>query len=404
MLNEQTLQFINDHEMDNVYTLALKRAPDNVDLKMALQQISARQIIKKKVPLWANNKALLYPKHLSLEQCSSETTARYKASLVVSFIGKSDFIMADMTGGLGIDCFFISQHASIAHYVERDTELCRIANHNFSILNKSITVHNQIAEDFISNNTNAHFDVVYLDPARRGIKGEKLISITDCQPDVSAILPDLFRLSDRIVVKLSPMLDIQHSVKELRNVRMLYVISVANECKELLLFLEKNYTSEPEICAVNLDTSDNDPVVFSGSMSDESLHTIHCSLPLNYLYEPYAAHIKSGLFKSLGARYNLFKLHPNSHLYTSSEVNFSFPGRIFRIIEIVNFEKQSAKQLFSRIRKANIATRNFPLSSEQICQKYNVKDGGNIYLFATTTVSDHKILIVCEKISLLIND
>lgn len=399
MLNDKTLQFISDHEADDVYSLAFKPVPEGVDLQRALQQIAALKIVKTKVPSWAENKALLYPKHLSLEQCSSEITARFKADLMAAFVGKTDFTLADLTGGMGVDCYFMSQHTSAeVHYVEQDAELCNTAAHNFSLLNKSITVHNTSAEKFVAANSGHRFDVIYLDPARRGSKGEKLVSIADCKPNVCAMQQELFALTDRIVVKLSPMLDIQRSIREISNIQTLYVISVANECKELLLLINSNYTAEPEIRAVNLDSAGGEYETLCGIMSSENSLTANCSAPLSYLYEPYAAHLKSGLFKTMCERYGVCKLHINSHLYTSAELKQTFPGRCFKIIETVDFDKHSAKKLFSSLSCANITARNFPLPPEKLRIAYKVKDGGKVYIFATTTIQNRKILVVCEKI------
>ena len=267
-----TQEYIKQHRNDDVYRLALAKTPEGVDLQYALQQISAYQTLTKKVPSWAECDELIFPRQLSLEQSSSELTARYKAELICDFMGNKPFNHIDLTGGMGIDCYFIAQHTQKSHYVELSPELCQIAQHNFAYLNPNISVHNTTAEEFLNilspcfrgtsptgggglSTLNSQLStLIYLDPARRGDHGQKLVSIADCQPNVVELLPQMFALTDKVVVKLSPMLDITRAINELPHIQHLYVISVNNECKELLLFINQQHTTEPTIHAINLSS------------------------------------------------------------------------------------------------------------------------------------------------------
>ena len=462
---QKTKEYIKQHRNDDVYRLALAKTPEGVDLQYALQQISAYQILTKKVPSWAECDELIFPRQLSLEQSSSELTARYKASLIKEFMGNEPFTHIDLTGGMGIDCYFIAQHTKNSHYVELNPELCQIAQHNFTHLNPNISVHNTTAEEFLNQstehrlqitdnrvqstdksiaeeakNTNSQLStfnscdkqeqrsslllpsearilseaknfqlstLIYLDPARRGDHGQKLVSIADCQPNVIELLPQMFTLTDKVVVKLSPMLDITRAIGELPHIEKLYVISVGNECKELLLFINKNYTDDTQICAINLKQSTDDRLqitdslssqLLTGTLSDEASLTLqHARTVGAYLYEPYAAHLKSGLYKTIAQQYGCEKLHQHSHLYTSAELNLDFPGRKFEVKEVVPFDKKSAKALFKSLTKANLTTRNFPLTVSELRTQYKIKDGGETYIFATTLYDESKVLIVCHK-------
>ena len=468
---QKTKEYIKQHRKDDVYRLALAKAPDGVDLQYALQPIAAYQTIEKKIPSWAECDELIFPRQLSLEQSSSELTARYKASLIKEFMGNEPFTHIDLTGGMGIDCYFIAQHTKNSHYVELNPELCQIAQHNFAYLNPNISVHNTTAEEFLNilspcfrgtspmgggGLSTFNFQLstlIYLDPARRGDHGQKLVSIADCQPNVIELLPQMFALTDKVVVKLSPMLDITRAINELPHIQHLYVISVNNECKELLLFINQQHTTEPTIHAINLSsqqitktmdaqycppilggravggggqnsqlstlnfcdkreqssllrlpneakitTEGSNSQLLTGTLANEASLTIsHARAVGKYLYEPYAAHLKSGLYKTIAQQYNCEKLHQHSHLYTSTELNNDFPGRKFEVKEVVTFDKKSAKALFKSLPKANITTRNFPLTVSELRTQYKIKDGGETYIFATTLYDDSKVLIVCHK-------
>ena len=436
---QKTKEYIKQHRNDDVYRLALAKTPEGVDLQYALQQISAYQTLTKKVPSWAECDELIFPRQLSLEQSSSELTARYKAELICDFMGNEPFNHIDLTGGMGIDCYFIAQHTQNSHYVELNPELCQIAQHNFAYLNPNISVHNTTAEEFLNQSTDNRVQstehrvqitddrvqstdksiaedsknaksqlstlnsklstLIYLDPARRGDHGQKLVSIADCQPNVIELLPQMFELTNKIVVKLSPMLDITRAIGELSHIEKLYVISVGNECKELLLLINKEYETNTEIYAINIDNKGNKSDILKGTIPSESqINISHAHAVGTYLYEPYAAHLKSGLYKTIAQRYNCEKLHQHSHLYTSNTLNNDFPGRKFEVKEVIPFDKKSAKALFKSLQKANITTRNFPLTVNELRTQYKIKDGGETYIFATTLYDESKVLIICQKI------
>ena len=403
---QKTKEYIKQHRNDDVYKLALGKAPEGVDLQYALQQIAAYQTIVKKIPSWAECDNLIFPPKLSLEQSSSELTAQYKAQLIKEFMGNEPFTHIDLTGGMGIDCYFIAQYTQTSHYVELNPDLCQIAQHNFTHLNPNITVHNTTAEEFLKQTTDNGQQnsslLIYLDPARRGNHGEKLVSISDCQPDVVELLPQMFQITDKVVVKLSPMLDITRAINELTHIEHLYVISVGNECKELLLFINREYNGETQIHAINLKSTVNSQQttdrLLTGTLSHESALSLTYAREVGkYLYEPYAAHLKSGLYKTIAEAYAVEKLHQHSHLYTSMELNGEFPGRHFKVEQVVPFDKKSAKSLFKSLKQANLTTRNFPLTVSELRTQYKIKEGGATYIFATTLHDDSKVLIVCSK-------
>ena len=423
-----TQEYIKQHRNDDVYRLALAKTPEGVDLQYALQQIAAYQTIEKKIPSWAECDNLIFPPKLSLEQSSSELTAQYKAQLIKEFMGNEPFTHIDLTGGMGIDCYFIAQYTQTSHYVELNPDLCQIAQHNFTHLNPNITVHNTTAEEFLNQITDDRVQstdksiaedsknaksqlstlnsqlstLIYLDPARRGDHGQKLVSIADCQPDVVELLPQMFQITDKVVVKLSPMLDITRAINELEHIEHLYVISVSNECKELLLFINREYNGETQIHAINLKSTDNGQQttdrLLTGTLSHEAALTLTYAREVSkYLYEPYAAHLKSGLYKTIAEAYEVEKLHQHSHLYTSMELNSEFPGRRFEVEQVIPFDKKSAKSLFKSLKQANLTTRNFPLAVSELRTQYKIKEGGATYIFATTLHDDSKVLIVCKK-------
>lgn len=383
-----TQQFIAAHLSEDVRLLALKTAPTGVDLPKALQQITARQLLSKKVPTWASNPHLEFPTHLSLEQCSSEATARYKASLL------SGNTLVDLTGGMGVDCYFLSQNFKETFYVEQQPHLVEFARHNFKVLNSSIRVNEGDSETFL--NTMNSVDTIFIDPARRDMHGRKTVSIHDCTPDVGDLQELLLEKAQHVLIKLSPMLDISLALKELQNVKAVYVVAVGNECKELLFLLERNYTDETVIYAENLPESSIGRLSFR--LSDEkAIKSAYSSGVLDYLYEPNAAVLKAGAFKTIANEYGIQKLEMNSHLYTSDRFLESFPGRTFKVQSWAVFNNKITKTLLAGITQANITTRNFPLSVKDLRTKLKLKDGGNYYIFATTLATAEKVLILCQK-------
>ena len=382
-----TRQFIEAHLHDDVRELALKYRNAEVDMALALRQIEARQLLRKKVPSWSDNPDLLFPAHLSVEQCSSEATAQYKASLLQ---GDS---FADLTGGLGVDCHFISQHFKKADYVELNPDLCALAKNNFNVLGSTITVQNIPAEAYLNNCKPV--DCIFIDPARRDNYGRKTVSIADCTPNVIELQDQLLQKARKVMVKLSPMLDISKALEELRHVSEVHVVAVANECKELLFLLEQDFEGTPVITCVNLQT-EQPQIRFS---PDEERHceggtteAIH-----HFLYEPNAAVMKGGCYKLLTQRFGVQKLHRNSHLYTSDQLVADFPGRIFTVDGWAPYNKKIKQTLLAGVEKASIATRNFPISVADLKKNLKIADGDEIYLFATTLAKEQKVIIYTHK-------
>lgn len=378
-----TAQFIAEHLNDDVHELALKYGNAKVDMALALRQIEARQILRKKVPSWSDNEELLFPAHLSVEQCSSEATAQYKASLL------QGGTFADLTGGLGVDCFFISQNFQHSDYVEQNAELCALAEHNFT----SLTIHNESAEDYLNHCTPV--DCIFLDPSRRDQYGRKTVSIADCSPNVLEIQDLLLEKARKVMVKLSPMLDISKALRELHHVKEVHVVAVANECKELLFILEPGCEDDQVFTCVNLQTEQ--PSVTFALKEERSCQTLSSTEVLPYLYEPNAALMKAGCFAFLSHRYGIGQLHPNSHLFTSAEGIPGFPGRCFEVEGWAPYNKRIKQTLLAGVEKASIATRNFPLSVDALRKTLGIADGDQRYLFATTDYRGQKVIISCHK-------
>ena len=386
-LNEITKQFIRENLNADVPTLAMKKAPVGTDVSLALRQIEARQLLRKKVPSWSENEDLLFPVHLSIEQCSSEASAQYKASLLQ---GHS---FADLTGGLGVDTYFISQHFQQADYVERQAELCDLARHNFYVLKANVDVWNEIAEDYLSHCEPK--DCIFIDPARRDAYGRKTVSISDCTPNVIDLQEKLLQKAERVMIKLSPMLDISKALEELHHVKEVHVVAVANECKELDFIMEQDYQGETQFVCVNLLTSQ--PELRFIQEAEQDCPAKIADAVLNYLYEPNPAVMKAGCFKLLTERFDVFKLHKNSNLYTSEQLIPDFPGRIFVVENWALYNKKVKQTLLSDVGQASIAVRNFPLSVAELRKVLKIGDGDATYLFATTLKGAKKVLIRTKK-------
>ena len=391
-MNAATRDFIEKHLKDDVRQLALQKFPYDVDKMLVLNQIEARQLLSKKVPSWASNPDLLFPKHLSIEQCSSELTAKYKASIIS---GGDTFV--DLTGGLGIDSYFLSEKFKTSYYVENQKELCELAEHNFGVLGRKITVVNSDSETFLSKNHN--FDLIFIDPARRDIYNRKMVSLHDCSPDVVDLQNILLKNSKNILIKSSPMLDISLITNELKNISEIHIVSVKNECKEILIKIEPGFDGEIKYFCVNFVGNDLKSSQFfefseNSECSEYSLFapTIH-----HYLYEPNASLMKSGAFKLISQRFAVEKLHVNSHLYTSDKLIFEFPGRIFEVIGFAPFNKKIKKELLNDITEASVATRNFPLSANDLRKTLNLKESDKNFVFGTTLMGEKKVVILAKK-------
>ena len=386
-LNDITKQFIRENLNADVPTLALKKAPVGTDVSLALRQIAARQLLQKKVPQWAENEDLLFPVHLSIEQCSSEAAAKYKAGLL------DGQTFADLTGGLGIDTFYISQHFQQTDYVEMQTELCDLARHNFAILKADVKVLNETAEDYLKRCEPK--DCIFIDPARRDEHGRKTVSISDCTPDVAALQDLLRQKAKRVLIKLSPMLDISKALEELCHVKEVHVVAVANECKELDFIMERDYQGEVHFVCVNLMTNQQE---LCFTMAEERNSTTRLADGvMKYLYEPNPALMKAGCFKLLTACFDVYKLHRNSNLYTSDRLILDFPGRVFEVQDWAPYNKKVKSTLLADVKKASVAVRNFPLSVAELRKNLKIADGDENYVFATTLKGEEKIIILTKK-------
>ena len=388
MLDDATIEFIAQHREEDVRTLALQagRYP-TVDMREAVTQIEGWQHAREKLPEWAAVEGIIYPPKISMEQCSSEKTAKYKAGLVA---GK---MFADLTGGFGIDFSYMARGFGEAFYIERNENLCNIATANFSRLGLDhVKVLNGNSEELFG--TLPRLDWIFVDPARRDSDGRKVVALSDCEPNVVEL--DLLSKADMAMIKCSPMLDITMACRQLGSVSSVHIISVNNECKELLIILNSgNFTGITTHC-VNI-LKDGGMQTFSFTQEEEDLASIsYCSEVGKYLYEPNASIQKAGCPKSLGAHYHVDKLHPNSHLYTSIEHVHDFPGRTFEIVEVLGFSKADIKRVQS-LGKANITVRNFPENVQLLRKRLKLADGGENYIFATTLKDSSKALIVCKK-------
>ena len=389
-----TKQFIRENLNADVPTLALKKAPVGTDVSLALRQIAARQLLQKKVPSWAENEDLLFPVHLSIEQCSSEASAKYKAGLLQ---GQT---FADLTGGLGIDTYFISQHFEQADYVERQTELCDLARHNFEVLKNTIpcSMLNVSSIDWLKEQASVSW--LFLDPARRDGHGGKTVAISDCEPDVGALEETLVQKACKVMVKLSPMLDLDVALHQLKHVEEAHIVSVDNECKELLLVLCKDVATNIEqtpIHCVNIKKEEQQEFVFRKAEEQQA----SCELAKNmdlYLYEPNASIMKGGAYRSLANKYCLQKLQVNSHLYTSDKAFNDFPGRRFQVEAVSGFGKNELKTMLADVTKANLTVRNFPATVAELRKRLHIAEGGDTYLFATTLHPQQKILVFCKRL------
>lgn len=494
IMNQATLDFIRQHQDDDVRQLAFlgSKYPE-VDMPFALDQIRGRKMARVKLPRWASIDGIIYPPHISMEQCSSEQTALYKAELAARLLGLSpsssengeekekesenasnlhlseicefagkgavdsefakneatcekqqilteseenvneikeephegDFSeetgFVDLTGGFGVDFSYIASRLGVkSMYVERQGHLCEAAKENFGWLGlKNAIVKNgdgiEVLHSFASKKeaaasdslgitedqsqsllkTNLGLKLIFIDPARRDDAGNKVVSLKDCTPDVTLLQEEMLSKADYVIIKLSPMLDWHRAVSELNCVQEVHIISVNNECKELLLVLSARNMGNLRIYCVNDAQSF---VCEESDMESSSVKIAPFTLEeMQYLYEPNASLMKAGCFGVLSERYDARMLSKNSHLFVSREPIAVFPGRSFRIIAVSSFNKKELKRHLSGITKANIATRNFPLSVAELRKRLKLKDGGETYIFATTLSDESHVLVITEK-------
>lgn len=388
ILNTNNQDFINNNLNSNpIGLLLIKHKELNIDIKELVEQIEAKKRSEKKLPTWFNTPNIYYPNKLNIEQTSSEITAKFKANIIS---GES---VIDLTGGFGVDAFYFSKIFEKVIHCEVIKELSKIVEHNYNQLNvNNIETLNVDGIEYLNENKFL-YSWIYIDPSRRHDSKGKVFFLKDCLPNVPDNLDLLFKHSNNILIKTSPLLDLSIGVTELKHVESIYVVAVNNEVKELLWILHKEKTNEYiTINTANLkkDKIETFDFILNNEMKAESTY----SLPKTYLFEPNAAILKSGAFNSVSEKLNIYKLHQNSHLYTSNEL-LNFPGRTFKIEDILPYNKKAIKE--KCILKANITTRNFPETVEEIRKKLGIKDGGNKYIFATTNLENQKILIICSK-------
>jgi hypothetical protein len=371
--------YIFSHESDDERQFVLKQKEIfGLPPSQIAQQLSGRRKSKSKLPTWYKTKGIVYPPAVNLEQSSSEATALYKAKIARSlFPAKKDLVAVDLTGGFGIDCYFFSAVFPTTHYVESNVDLFEITTHNHLTLGASILPHCATAEDFIESSTQ-NFDLIFLDPSRRNQHDRKVFKLADCSPDISSLQQLLFKKGRYVMVKASPLLDIQQGLHEIPHVKKVSVVSVGNECKELLFLAEKNYHGKVEIEAVDLALDGRIISEFRFSPDEERDAHALMGEPSRYLYEPNSAIMKSGAFKLISKNFQLTKLASNTHLYTSHEVIRDFPGRTLEIIVLDPDPKQLIQLLPKR--QVNVMTRNYPLSAEGLKRKLKLVDGGDNFL------------------------
>ena len=392
LLSSANIQaFILAHENDDIFELALneKKYP-NIPIKAVVQQIKARQKARTKLATWHQTDEIIFPPSLPMEQCSSELTAKYKAEIL------NGEVLIDLTGGTGVDSYYFSKAFKSIHYVEKEANLCALATHNFAKLRAdNIAVHHSDASSFLKDNKH-QADCIYLDPARRGEHNSKIFKLKDSQPNIVALKEKIFEVTDKILLKTAPMLDIQEALTQLKNVSKVYVVAVKNDCKEVLYLLEKNFSGEAEITTVNLKNQ-KIKEAFSFYKKDELTAEVTLGMPKGYIYEPNAAILKAGAYRSIAKFFQLEKLHMNSHLYTSDKHIEGFPGRVFICESTCKYDKKTLLKLLPN-KKANITVRNFPNTVEQIRKKTGIKSGGDTYLFATTGMDENPLVLVCRKV------
>lgn len=438
-----TAEFIQEYREKDTRQLALQSArfPD-VDMPYALDQIKGWQTARRKLPTWAACDGIVYPPHLSMEQCSSEPTAQYKLNLAMEWARRVDHAssMTDLTGGFGVDFSFTSCAFASATYVERNAQLCSMVEHNLPLLgidNAKVVCADAI--DYLS--TLDMQTMIFLDPARRDQHGAKTVMLADCTPDVVQLLPQLLKKSRFTMLKLSPMLDWHKAVEDLQGtVREVHIVSVGGECKELLLVLSEEMESELKVFCADLEAGGGSGEAgLSGGSSGSSCSSlssehsfprtpsspsapsspnVHSNASLfvytpgssspapnstfniqhsTFLFEPNASIMKAGCFDELAAAYGVSPVSRNSHLFLSAEPVDGFPGRSFSIERVTTLNKRELRQALAGIEKANIATRNFPLSVAELRKRLKLKDGGDVYIFATTTAEDEHLLLISHK-------
>jgi 16S rRNA G966 N2-methylase RsmD len=394
-LSPPVQDFIRSIEHEDPGTIVLKKKTigDFPSVFLA-EQVAGRKKAREKLPLFHKTPGIVFPPPVNLEQCSSEATAQFKTGFVQRMGLAHLDRFADLTGGFGVDGFFFSTLFKNGDMVEPNLALLEIARHNHHQLGAaSLQYHNTTAEEFLKNS--GAFDLIYIDPSRRAAGNQKVYSLMQSEPNVVALQSEIFGKTSHLLIKTSPLLDIQIALKELKNVKRVAVLSVENECKELLFFCEKNFIGEPVIEAVNI-ISQQRTDTFEFQFQDERITISAWSDPLAYIYEPNASILKAGAFRLLGTRYGLYKLQVNTHLYTSDKLVENFPGRVFKVVSLVKPDPKSLKEFFPE-GKANVMTRNYPTSVAELKKKTKLEDGGERYLIGFSG-KVKKLLVVAERV------
>ena len=407
MISPETISYALEHRDEDPRTFALRaKVPANVNLTEALQQIAGWQTARTKLPEWARHDGIIYPPHLAMEQCSSEQTARYKAGVVVRLLGEKarDGVFYDLTGGFGVDFSYIAPLFRKAVYVEQQENLVEVARHNF----KTLSLDN--AEACCGNAAEMlrsidHATMIFLDPARRDNNGGRTYALSDCTPDILTMKDELFSKADFLMLKLSPMLDWRAVVQQLGSVKELHIVSVKNECKELLVVVgpqngEDSHSQVEDKTLSIYCVNDDQHFVFT-PLSPKTVTKV-ISYPFGgdkrgALFVPNSSIMKAGCFAELAHRYDVSPISANSHLFVSPHFIDNFPGRQFEIVAISSMNKRELRTTFAGISQANVAVRNFPMTAEQLRQRLRLRDGGENYVFATTEEDGQHIIFLCKK-------
>lgn len=388
ILDVKLQAFINENIGTSISKLALQKNPfQDMNWHTILNQIEAKAKAKEKLPSWFLTPNIIFPYKISIEQTSSEKTARYKATLIS---GES---LIDLTGGFGVDDYYFAQKVKYITHCEIDSELSVIVQHNFKQL-KTSNINCHTGDSFaVLSDLNKKWDWIYIDPSRRNEAKGKVFMLKDCLPNVPENLDFYFSYSNAILIKTAPILDISAGLTELKNVKTIHIVALENEVKELLWELQKDYSGTTKIKTANLV---KDKIEIFDFILNENSKIPTYSLPQKYVYEPNSAIMKSGGFDEVGTFYNLNKLQKHSHLYTSNNL-IPFPGRTFEIHHVIPYNKSEMKIHLEK-KQANLTTRNFPDSVETIRKKWKIKEGGNTYCFFTTDQNNQKIVLLCTKI------
>ncbi len=389
LLEPEVQRYLQAHETAAPTSIALRKSPfPNVTATELAQQLDGRQRSRKKLPTWHHTSGIYYPEKLSIEQTSSEATAVYKSELI-----PEQSRVIDLTGGFGVDTYYFAKRASEVVHCERNGLLSEIAKHNAIVLGATnIDFVVTDGPSYLHNQAENAFDCIYIDPSRRA-DSRRVFLLEDCEPNVVELQDWLLLKSPQVFVKSAPLLDISSALKALNHVSEVHIVSVDNECKELLFVLDREYTGSPVITATMLRNERRNRS-FAFHVEEAPSATSEFSYPQQYLYEPDAALMKTGAFKLIGQRYGMDKLHQHTHLYTSSLVNPDFMGRIFQVDQVMSYADFKKRK---DTMQANVTARNFPLKPEELRKKHRIREGGDRYLFFCTGVNDTLLVIFASK-------